>query len=453
MKTISRSRFDALAGYSRAPSAAMFLQELAWFEAAAGRLLATIAVDNDGDFVVLILAPDSVERFRCISCLQGIESPESAYTELIRHVVRIIPELDKLRIQSDEPRQAVDFFTPLGAEDKLNPGFRQLLSGDSFRAAKEIIGAMMRWHEDVDGNFVEQFQTSGFDARIWELYLFAVLTEAGLQVDRPSPAPDFLASGPHGEFAMEATTINPSQGEDGQPAPSQKPANEKAVEDYVNHYLPIRYAGPLITKLNKRYWTKPSVENIPMVLAIQDFHDDMSMTYSGTALPTYLYGYAQVPSRDSQGQLRITPRPITHHNWGAKRVPSGFFYLPGAENISAVVFNSGGTLSKFNRMGVGAGLGSDHVLLIRRGFVADNNPNASEPLPYVHFVRQDDPETWIEGMDVFHNPNATNPLDPELLPGAAHHTLTAEGLVETMSPAWKPLQSQTSILTFPAFDI
>ena len=25
---------------------------------------------------------------------------------------------------------------------------------------------------DADGNFVEQFQTTGFNARIWELYLF-----------------------------------------------------------------------------------------------------------------------------------------------------------------------------------------------------------------------------------------------------------------------------------------
>ena len=43
---------------------------------------------------------------------------------------------------------------------------------------------MMRWHEDADGNLIEQFQTSGFDARIWELYLFAALSEAGYGIDR-----------------------------------------------------------------------------------------------------------------------------------------------------------------------------------------------------------------------------------------------------------------------------
>jgi hypothetical protein len=38
---------------------------------------------------------------------------------------------------------------------------------------------MMRWYEDADGNFVEQFQTTGFNARLWELYLFTTLVETG----------------------------------------------------------------------------------------------------------------------------------------------------------------------------------------------------------------------------------------------------------------------------------
>jgi len=38
---------------------------------------------------------------------------------------------------------------------------------------------MMRFYEDTDGNFVEQFQTTAFDACIWELYLFATFTELG----------------------------------------------------------------------------------------------------------------------------------------------------------------------------------------------------------------------------------------------------------------------------------
>lgn len=61
-------------------------------------------------------------------------------------------------------------------------------------------------------------------------------------------------------------------------------------------------------------------------------------------------------------------------------------------------------------MGVGAGYGSDETVLIRTGFFIDPDPDSSDPVPYVHFVVKDDPETWIEGMGIYHNPTATYPL-------------------------------------------
>lgn len=306
----------------------------------------------------------------------------------------------------------------------------------------------MRWHEDIDGNFVEQFQTTGFDTRIWELYLFATLIEAGLNVERPSPSPDFLARGIYGEFTLEATTINPTLGTDGQPVATARPSEDDDKDSYVHHYLPIRYAGPLMTKLSKEYWSKPASAGKPLVFAIQDFHDTMSMLYSGSALPVYLYGYTHEVERDSDGSLTVTPRRVRAHQWGTKTVPSGFFSLPGAENVSAVIFNSGGTISKFNRMGVSAGFGSNNVVLVRRGTVVDTDPNASEPVSFIHIVSAGYPETWIEGMDVYHNPNAVHPLDPRVLPGAAHHRLLADGQIETVAPGWKPIESRTSTLNF-----
>lgn len=77
----------------------------------------------------------------------------------------------------------------------------------------------MHWYEDADGNFGEQFQTTGFDARIWELYLFAALSEAGYIIDKSAPAQDFAAVGPLGEFLVEATTVNPSINAEGNVVP------------------------------------------------------------------------------------------------------------------------------------------------------------------------------------------------------------------------------------------
>ena len=47
---------------------------------------------------------------------------------------------------------------------------------------------------DRDGNFVEQLQTSAFDARLWELYLHACLVEWGFALDNTFEAPDYVAS-------------------------------------------------------------------------------------------------------------------------------------------------------------------------------------------------------------------------------------------------------------------
>lgn len=65
---------------------------------------------------------------------------------------------------------------------------------------------------DRDGNFREQFQTTGFDARTWELYLFAALTNAGYELDRTHAVPDFVLHGHGRSWAVEATTANPGPG-------------------------------------------------------------------------------------------------------------------------------------------------------------------------------------------------------------------------------------------------
>jgi hypothetical protein len=52
-------------------------------------------------------------------------------------------------------------------------------------------------------------------------------------------------------------------------------------------------------------------------------------------------------------------------------------------------------------------------------------------------------------MDVFHNPNAEHPLDPDALPGAAHHRLLSNGQVESITPKWHAFGSFTYILTGP----
>ncbi|MHA6914316.1 hypothetical protein ACQUJO_14440 [Ralstonia pseudosolanacearum] len=375
---------------------------------------------------------------------ETIDEAVSTAPKLVDH---IYADLEKERAQGDEKGKPVDFFTPIVSTAKLNPDFAAVSSLEGYSPAAELIKPMMRWYDDADGNFVEQFQTTGFDTRLWELYLFATLVEAGYIFDKTLPMPDFCAQSIFGELCVEATTVNPSRNEKGEIVPPPPLDTEEQMQAFQRHYMPIRYAGPLTTKLGKQYWDKPNVQGRPLIFAIQDFHAPMSMIVSRTALPVYLYGTVWDWSRDTNDQLVITPTKIQTHVWGNKKVTSGFFALPGSENISAVISNASATISKFNRMGVLAGFGSKRVRLVRRGTAANPDPNSEMPQLFVHEVNSPEyTETWIEGMDVYHNPRAKHPLDPAMLPGAAHHWLRDDGQLVSGVPSWQPFASTTHIL-------
>lgn len=58
----------------------------------------------------------------------------------------------------------------------------------------------MSHFKDIDGNFIEQFQSTGFDARLWELYLNTYLIEEQLFFDRNYNAPDFIVKNMTNKF-------------------------------------------------------------------------------------------------------------------------------------------------------------------------------------------------------------------------------------------------------------
>lgn len=449
MRPISLARFDALAGYCRVAAAMHLIEEQSWHESGDGRLLGVVIRDvSDGDYQAMFLARDLAERFRAIDGTRFSDTPEGAVAAMIEQAPALLANLDHERAQGDEPRRAVDFFAPRVPEARADPNFVSLRDLEGYSPARELISAMMRWYQDVDGNFVEQFQSAAFDARLLELYVFALLVENGFTLRHEGAAPDFLAHDGGGELALEVTSVNPSVDTQGQRVPPPPVETEEEVARYLRDWMPIRFGGPLTAKLRRRYWTLPHVAGKPLLLAIQDFHAPQSMTRARTGLGIYLYGTDHDWHHDDQGRLVITPRRVNEHRWGEKVIPSGFFNLPEAENISAVLFNNSATLSKFNRMGYVAGFGSRRVQLIRRGFALDPDPNAAVPTPFVQAVDENYFETWSEGLDIFHNPRALHPLDPRHFPTAQHHTLQPDGQVSTFrfNDAFHPLASTTHIL-------
>ena len=447
MQTIPLIRFDSLAGYCRDPMARIAADEIAWFEEGDESVLGALIRDRmDGDFGGIVLGRDEKGRFRWIGGTGFHDSTRTAKAELSVKMQQKAAEPAQKHWQGDGKGRLVDFFRPVVRRSRLNEDFLRLAEEEGYSPARGIIEPMMNWFEDLDGNFIQQFQTTGFDARLWELYLFATFVEAGYRIGDVHAVPDFLCEGPFSEFAVEATTVNPTQDKRGRPVPRPPLETAEQMQRYLKEYMPIKYASALTSKLKRKYWEKPGVAGKALLLAIIDFSSPASMVRTTSPLPLYLYGYDHDWKLDD-GRLKIMARKVKEHRWAEKRVPSGFFGLPGAENISAVLFSNSGTISKFNRMGVIAGFGSDKIRVFREGMAYDHDPNASEPHRFrVEVTGGEYMETWVEGMDVYHNPRALIPFSDSMLPGAAHHRLRADGQIFSAIPEWHPMASFTSII-------
>lgn len=446
MKEISETRFNAIAGYARHPRAQMLGEEIAYFEADDGSIMGLLIRDRaDNDFAGVAFGRDQLLRFRWTSMTDFLQSPEQAREALAQMMTDLLDEPEEFHHQGDEEGEPVDFFVPLHAPEALHPDFQNVMSSDEFSPARGIIEPMMRWHEDLDGNFVEQFQSTAFDQRIWELYLFALLTELGYLLDDDHAIPDFIGQSLYGPIAVEAVTVGPTRAA-GEIVPPPPIETKEQMEAFLRDYMPIKFGSPLYSKLQKRYWERPQIAGMPLVFAIADFSSPGSMVHTRSALETYLYGFAHGVEYDGEGNPVPRVRKVEEHRWGEKVVPSGFFNIRDARHVSAVMSTTAGTISKFNRIGVFAGFGAGNVLMLREGLCANHDPEAVAPTAFRAVVNAEDYfESWVEGLNVYHNPRADIPLPEHFLPGAAHHHCDGEGKWASTVPRFHPLASTTKM--------
>ena len=314
--------------------------------------------------------------------------------------------------------------------------------------ARAMMRAIYADFDDPDGNFVEQFQTTGFDARTFELYLFALFREQGWAVDRSHPRPDFCLKKSGVEMFVEATTAN-------QRAPGIKPyklhppeRTTAELQAYLANEVPIRLGSPLFSKLQEKYWELPHVAGHALIYAIESFHGAGSLSHTSSSLASYLFGIKQRWYHDDSGNLIVTPDQIASHRIPRKEIPSGFFFQPDTWHISAVLFSNSGTVPKFNRMGQEGAFHSDGVRMIRYGTCYRDDPNSALPAPFLYEVGDGEwRETWREGTTLIHNPNAEHPVPAGLLGAAAEERLENGRIVAQIAEPFHPYGSLT--LNFP----
>lgn len=345
---------------------------------------------------------------------------------------------------------AIDLFTDIGKPDsELHPQFISTRDATDYAPARHLIRELQQGFDDPDGNFVEQFQTFGFDARTFEFFLAVMLAEAGHKVDRSYDRPDFFITKNGLTAAVEAVTANPQPGKSIQPYQALGNAqSEVEMMQTLEHTLPIRLGSPLFSKLKKKYWELEHVKGHPLVIAIEDFHTAGSLFSSSTPLTNYLYGLGQRWWHDESGNLVIEYNDVASHKQGDKEIPSGFFRQEGAENISAVLFCNSGTIAKFNRMGHQGAYKTRGVRMLRWGVCYQHDPNEFMPAPFVYEVGApgEHVETWGEGTVLIHNPNAAHPLPQAWLGTSIEQTISERRVATVALERFLPYMSMTNIL-------
>lgn len=421
LKPISKNQFDLYVFFTRQNWVELFNQEIAWYINEANTLWAVICLDKiDNNYTVIFCARDENRQVRCIDLKIDIESLEAAKEFMDLHAQSLEKEIENPR--KSKRKIVKDLFVPIAKSSKLDRYFQTISESPAHSAARNIINEIMPHFFDVDGNFVQQFQTTGFDSRLWELYLFCYFNEEGLQINRKHFAPDFLLASGETEASIEAVIVSNKNAKD---VCSLFPQMEDIERE--EKIMPAKWGSSLYSKLTHvdkagtYYWEYPHTKEKPFVIAIADFHDAFSMAWSQSSLITYLYGFEYEYSFDLDGNLIVHPVKVATHPKGEGRntIPSGFFFQENSENISAVLHSSCATISKFNRIGKQCGLDKNNVLMYRIVSVHDPAPNSATPKIFGYMVTESNSEPWAEGVMVFHNPNAKFPLPSDFFPNAA----------------------------------
>jgi hypothetical protein len=323
------------------------------------------------------------------------------------------------------------------AQDVLHHKFKLLRNEPLLHLERGVITDWASGFADRDGKLVKEFQTT-FHSSLWELYLFAVLKELGLSVDFSKNRPDFIVSG-NVEFYMEAVV---SEIKNGGRSESTRNENDtfsmlEPIHKDKNFHCLIdeaitRHSNSILSK-HKKYikeyikcdWVK---EDTPFVVALGSYDQvnyGREFHYSMMAL---LYGFRF----NLEGQEYVREKNIIKPETTSE-IPIGIFEDKNYEEISAIVFSCTVTLGKLTSLAISKN--SFHPT----NFVLNIRHDIDHPHYKIQVVSQEVPEELTDGLFVFHNPNAKNPLPKSVFDGSNAIQVSVKGSAIEFSGENSPL--------------
>lgn len=432
MKPLNRNRACLLLLFTRTPSVKMVNEELEYYQSDDETLIGFVSVDRiDYTYHAILFDRNNLGRYENVDMKLDHHIITEARNSLADMMNKYVHDKERLRRTGKKN----DYYTLVTKESQVHPNFLKLRDDRFFTAAKKVIEEVGYHHADIDGNFTDQLQSiNGFDARIWELYLWCYFREEDFEFDTTHDAPDFMLQKNGEEVAVEAVHIKRTQGFDEEITQM----DFRTILEKLRNEIPIMYGSPLYSKMkheyhNQRYWELPHVKGKPLVFAIADFHADMSMTWSFPAITSILYGIEQMAEKDKDGKVTLVSASGDKFAKKNSAEISPLFLSEEFKHVSAILFSPCGTIAKFNRMGVQAGYGDSSYTLLQMKICYNHLQNALYPNVFFNVIDESCDENWADGIQIFHNPMAEIPLNPHLFPHAGHH-FYKEGLLYSDMP-------------------
>lgn len=313
-----------------------------------------------------------------------------------------------------------DIFRGIVPCEKMHESFRAIKSLPTHSGARKLINEIYNKLPNPGKNFVDQFQTQGFEARSFEIGLYAFLDECALDITQDHSRPDFIVSNGNTEVCIEAVTSNPADHlKLINIIKNYKELNQYEIEEKIRNELPRKFGGPLYDKMKKKYWELSQCKDKPLLFAIQMAHEPMSALYTATSIVNYCYGIESYFDYSKDGVIIEKVRQIDVHIHEDKTIPSNFFSQQNTENVSGILFSNQLTMSKFIRMAYQKGYGPDDLEFVREGFHINQTTGYLEPYSYESESENVIEETWTQGLTLILNPNAKNQIPQSYFPKLA----------------------------------
>lgn len=299
------------------------------------------------------------------------------------------------------------------SDDKQHDKFKFLRDEVQLIHEKMLLSSYTNGLVDRDHKMVREFQET-FHSTYWEIILYQLCVEqAGFVLDQTHPFPDFIIKKPI-EFYIEAVVANIKQ--------TGAKENERTLYDQFSMLTPphsqkdfsrvldesiIRSSNAISAKFHKYNEYKKADwidERNPFIIALSScdqINYGREFIYPMLAL---LYGRYYVPS----GNGSVIKSSITKQETGTE-LPLGFFMGSDYRDISAIIYTCTNTFGKLTALALSKGLYTSNGVIDVVRDIED------ESLPFkFREAGAKAPETISDGIFVFHNPYAKNPVDPKM---------------------------------------